>query len=331
LYLFSKMAFYPFTGGYPMITLQSVSKLYGPVRAVDGISLQIEEGEITGLLGPNGAGKTTTMRMITGYFRPTSGSILVDTMDPSRNPEAVKSIIGYLPESPPLYGEMMTWDYLRYIIGVRKISDPDALEKSAELCGITSVLHKRIDQLSKGYKQRVGLAQAIIHDPKILILDEPTSGLDPNQIADVRALIRDIGKRRTIILSTHILQEVEAVADRVVIINRGRIVEDDRTGNLQAHRDGRSTIRIALTGAGAEEASRQFASVRGVMEALPVDGEEELSTVEIVSALDDDIRPQLFSLVKERGWTLYEMSRKKESLEAVFRELTTGGEYVQHA
>lgn len=323
-----------------MIQLTSVSKYYGSFLAVDSLSLEVKEGEITGLLGPNGAGKTTTMRMITGYFRPTEGTVTVDGIDVTEDPERVKAMIGYLPESPPLYHDMITYDYLRYIAGVRQIDDPDALERTAEICGITSVLHKRIGELSKGYRQRVGLAQAIIHDPKILILDEPTSGLDPNQIADVRALIKEIGKTKTVILSTHILQEVEAVADRVIIINRGRIVEDDTTGNLQAARGGRFTYRIALSGKGAEEkpGPAAFSSLPGVGEIKEIDGEPGLTTLQLSAGVNEEIRPAIFETVKSRGWTLYEMSREKHSLEAIFRELTTGdtrrettgGENVQH-
>jgi ABC-2 type transport system ATP-binding protein len=313
-----------------MITLQAVSKDYGAFRAVDNLSLEIKEGEITGLLGPNGAGKTTTMRMITGYFRPAAGKVLVDGMDVAAEPETVRSIIGYLPESPPLYGEMLTYDYLRYITGVRKIRTPEALERTAEICGITGVLHKPIGQLSKGYQQRVGLAQAIIHDPKILILDEPTTGLDPNQIAEVRALIREIGKTKTVILSTHILQEVEAIADRVIIINRGKIVKDDSTGNLQAAKDGRYTVRLALSGPSADEAPGFFSGLPGIIDARMVPGEDSLTTVQVTAGTEEDVRPLLFATVTEQGWTLFEMAREKQSLESIFRQLTTGGEDEQH-
>ena len=299
--------------------------------AIDKLSLEIKEGEITGLLGPNGAGKTTTMRMITGYFPPCEGEVFVDGYEVSKEPEKVKSILGYLPENPPLYGEMITLDYLRYIAAVRAIPGEEVIIKTAETCGIWEVLHKRIDQLSKGYKQRVGLAQAILHDPKILILDEPTAGLDPNQIAEVRDLIREIGKTKTVILSTHILQEVEAVADRVVIINQGRIVEDNSTGNLQSVRRGRYWIRMIISGEGAEESAGLFKEIPGVVEAKVVPGEEYLTTLQILSSAESDVRPLLFRTVRDRNWTLYEMSREKHSLESVFRELTTGGSNEQHS
>ncbi|WP_020611040.1 ATP-binding cassette domain-containing protein [Sediminispirochaeta bajacaliforniensis] len=310
-----------------MITLSSVSKDYGSFRAVDNLSLEIKEGEITGLLGPNGAGKTTTMRMITGYFRPSSGTVSVNGIDVSKDPETIRSIIGYLPESPPLYGEMLTYDYLRYVTGVRKITDETAIRRTAEICGITGVMHKRIDQLSKGYKQRVGLAQAIIHDPKILILDEPTTGLDPNQIIEVRNLITEIGKTKTVILSTHILQEVEAIANRVVIINKGAIVKDDHTDNLRAVKNGHYTVRLALSGTNATKAPEFFSTLPGILEAHQVPGEEGLITILVTAGTEEDVRPALFHTVTQKGWTLFEMSREKQSLEAIFRELTTGGDH----
>jgi ABC-2 type transport system ATP-binding protein len=317
-----------------MIQLSSVSKYYGSFLAVDSLSLDVGEGEITGLLGPNGAGKTTTMRMITGYFKPTEGTVTVDGIDVVEEPERIKAMIGYLPESPPLYHDMIAYDYLRYIAGVRQIEDPQAIERTAEICGITSMLHKRIGELSKGYRQRVGLAQAIIHDPQILILDEPTSGLDPNQIAEVRALIKEIGKTKTVILSTHILQEVEAVADRVIIINQGRIVKDDTTGNLQAARGGLFTYRIALSAPSAPGAAAPrpdaFLTIDGVGEVKQIDGEKGLSTFQLSAGVNKEIRPAIFETVTSNGWTLYEMSREKHSLEAIFRDLTTGGEDVQH-
>lgn len=311
-----------------MITLSSVSKDYGSFRAVHKISLEMKEGEITGLLGPNGAGKTTTMRMITGYFRPSEGRVLIDGVDVCQARETVQQQIGYLPESPPLYQDMLCYDYLSYIAGVRQVKDPRALEKTADICGIRSVLHKKIGELSKGYKQRVGLAQAIIHDPKILILDEPTSGLDPNQIAEVRSLIKEIGKTKTVILSTHILQEVEALADRVIIINQGEIVEDNSVESLQAARGGRYAIHLSLGGGNIEQAETILSKLEGASSVSSIEGEEGLRSFRLEAEVGKDIRPRVFETVKEHGWILYEMRRDKHSLEAIFRELTRGGEHV---
>jgi ABC-2 type transport system ATP-binding protein len=217
-----------------MIEVHDLKKNYGDFSAVKGISFSIRKGQITGLLGPNGAGKTTTMRMITGYLKPSAGGIVVDGISIEDDQIAVKRKIGYLPESAPLYGEMLVHDYLHYVAGMHALDNAaERVRESARLCGLLEVMHKPVSELSKGYKQRVGLAHALIHDPEILILDEPTSGLDPNQIIEIRSLIREIGKSKTIILSTHILPEVEATCDRVIIINQGDIVADGPTSELQ--------------------------------------------------------------------------------------------------
>ncbi|HPN13466.1 MAG TPA: ATP-binding cassette domain-containing protein, partial [Spirochaetota bacterium] len=203
-----------------MITVQGITKRFGDITAVNNISFTIKEGEITGLLGPNGAGKTTTLRMLTGYLKPDSGTITIGDFSVNDDSVDVRRIVGYLPESAPVYGDMLVYDYLSFIAEVRGIADEKRIEEIGALCGINDVMHQGIGELSKGYRQRVGLAQSMIHDPEILILDEPTSGLDPNQIIEIRNLIREIGKKKTIILSTHILPEVEATCDRVIIIDR---------------------------------------------------------------------------------------------------------------
>ncbi len=217
-----------------MITVRGITKRFGDITAVNNISFSIREGEITGLLGPNGAGKTTTLRMLTCYLKPDSGTISIGKYSVEDSPVEVRKTIGYLPESAPVYNDMLVYDYLAYIAEVRGMDAPGRIAEIGGLCGINDVMHMMIGELSKGYRQRVGLAQSMIHDPDILILDEPTSGLDPNQIIEIRNLIREIGKRKTIILSTHILPEVEATCDRVIIIDRGSIVADDRTESLQA-------------------------------------------------------------------------------------------------
>ena len=228
-----------------MIQLSQVSKSYSGVKAVDNITLSIPSGQILGFLGPNGAGKTTTMRMITCYMPPTSGTITVDGLDVGEQSLEVRRKIGYLPEMAPVYQDMNVLDYLDYVSDLRRIPDDKRKARIREIvahCGLEAVLHKDVGQLSKGYRQRVGLAQAMVHDPDILVLDEPTAGLDPNQIAEIRMLIKELGREKTVILSTHILSEVQATCSRIVIINQGRIVADDTPEGLQAGAEGRSVL-----------------------------------------------------------------------------------------
>ena len=308
-----------------MISANDLTKYYGDFRAVNSISFSIREGEITGLLGPNGAGKTTTLRMLTCYLKPTSGTMTVDNLRIDEDPLKIKELIGYLPESAPIYSDMIVHDYLSYVAELRGISDAGRIKEMADLCGIRDVMHKNVNELSKGYKQRVGLAHAMIHDPKILILDEPTSGLDPNQIIEIRRLIKEIGKTKTIILSTHILSEVEATCDRVIIINRGNIVADDRTQDLQSSggRSDRIIIKVSGTDYGTlHQALQAIEGVSSVME----EPDNGLVAASVTSAPGRDIRPDIFNTVKDRSWTLYEMRQEQRSLETIFRELTIGGE-----
>ena len=209
-----------------MIEVNNLSRLFGTFKAVDDISFSIPTGQIVGLLGPNGAGKSTTMRMITGFLKPTGGSIKIDGLDIEKDSVECKRKIGYMPESAPLYSEMIVEDYLKYVAQMQGKDPEEKAQKLCEECGLKEVMHKNISDLSRGYRQRVGLAHALMNDPEILILDEPTSGLDPNQIGDVRALIKEIGKTRTVIISTHILGEVEMICDRVIIISGGKLVAD---------------------------------------------------------------------------------------------------------
>ncbi|MGD9286823.1 MAG: ATP-binding cassette domain-containing protein, partial [Desulfobacterales bacterium] len=232
-----------------MIEVKNLTKNYSDLCAVDQISLDIQQGEILGLLGPNGAGKTTTMRMLTGFLQPSSGSIQVKNYSIDQHPLEIKKILGYLPESAPLYHDMLVFDYLNYVADIREIDNSLKLKrirKLGDLCGINEVMHQPIDVLSKGYKQRVGLAHAMMNDPEVLVLDEPTSGLDPNQIVEIRQIIKQIGKEKTIILSTHILSEAEATCDRVVIINRGKIVADGSTESLKESAVDKKDIYISL-------------------------------------------------------------------------------------
>jgi len=309
-----------------MINVENITKYYGDFRAVNDISFAIRDGEITGLLGPNGAGKTTTLRMLTCFLKQNEGVITVGGVKTDEDPLKVKKMIGYLPESAPIYPDMLVYDYLKYISDLRGIEKLNRIEEMGELCGITDVMHKSVHELSKGYKQRVGLAHAMIHDPEILILDEPTSGLDPNQIIEIRNLIKELGKRKTVILSTHILPEVEATCDRVIIINRGSIVADDRTENLQVSGDQKSVISLKLSGgdySSLEESLKGLSGISGVER----QDEDNITGVRITGDGTRDLRPEIYGIIKNSDWVIYEMQQEQESLENIFRELTVGGDY----
>jgi ABC-2 type transport system ATP-binding protein len=306
-----------------MISVTDLSKNYGEVRAVNNISFSVKTGEITGLLGPNGAGKTTTLRMLTCFLKPTSGKICVGDYYVDENPDGVRSIIGYLPESAPIYGDMIVYDYLDYIRQIRGI-EKSRIKEIADLCGLNEMMHKNVSDLSKGYKQRVGLAHAMISDPDILILDEPTSGLDPNQIVEIRKLIREIGKEKTVILSTHILSEVEATCDRVIIIDKGQIVADNRTSELKASQGTVAKISIKAANVDFNSLSSALRNLKGVKDVTQGD-DKELTSAVILASSDEEIRPEIFKMLSEKGWPLYEMVKESRSLENVFRELTKGG------
>ena len=303
-----------------MINVNNLTRLYGEFKAVDDISFVINEGEITGLLGPNGAGKTTTLRMLSCFLKQDRGSIIVDGKNAMDEPLEIKRMIGYLPESAPLYGEMLVFDYLMFVSEIRGIAGAESIKKVAEMCRIKDVMHKSINELSKGYRQRVGLAHAMIHDPKILILDEPTSGLDPIEIVEIRELIKELGKRKTVILSTHILSEVEATCDRVIIINKGRIVADDKTGLLGASGDD-NRIVIKISGTDYDTLKSEIMNISGATKINPID-DKELICAEVFSDKNTDIRPEIFRLAGSRGWIMYEMKQEQTSLENIFRELT---------
>ena len=308
-----------------MIHVENLTKFYRDFCAVDSISFDIRPGEILGLLGPNGAGKTTTLRMLTGFLTPTDGSIRIKDTAIDENPLRTRQRIGYLPESAPLYHEMLVYDYLHFVADIRQIS---AGEKEARirdlggLCGLNPVMHKTIAVLSKGYKQRVGLAHAMMGDPEILVLDEPTSGLDPNQIVEIREIIRRIGREKTVILSTHILSEAEATCDRIMIIHQGRIVADGDAADLRNTAGEKRRIRIGLTGAGFDTVKETLAGVPGVDTVEPVPGDDDRVTIDLVYGGSEDIRAQLYHRIKATDWVLYEFSQQTESLETIFRELT---------
>ena len=304
-----------------MIAVEGVTKRYGALVAVDDLSFEIDRGQVVGFLGPNGAGKTTTMRMLAGTLEPDAGVVRIDGRPIGEAPVEAKRRIGYMPESNALYSEMLVSEYLDFTADLRGIHGADrrrALGEAVEATGIGSVYYRPIAQLSKGYRQRVGLAAAILHRPEILILDEPTEGLDPNQRLDIRRLIRELGRDRTVLVSTHVLAEVEATCDRVLIVSRGRLVADGAVADLlSAQRSGPRYV-VEAEGDGVAEA---LAALPGVVrhEAERVDGRVRVT---IHSSGDEDLRPRIFRLAGERGWTLWELYRERASLEQVFRQLT---------
>ncbi len=304
-----------------MIEVSNVSKTFGTFRAVSNVSFSIPTGQIVGLLGPNGAGKTTTMRMITGFLKPTEGSIKIDGTDITEKPVESKRKIGYMPESAPLYGDMIVYDYLTYVAEVEGKNAAEKVPLLCKECGLEEVMHKNISDLSRGYRQRVGLAHALMNDPEILILDEPTSGLDPNQIEDVRSLIKEIGKTRTVIISTHILSEVEMLCSRVIIISGGRLVADSPTDQLRT-RFGNSAVIKVTSSATESEISQILHGIQGI-ENLSFEKAENGSTVLLSVKNTEEIRPQIAKSVIAGGYDLFELVLQKNSLEDVFHILTT--------
>ncbi len=307
-----------------MIEITNLSKTFGKHKAVNDISFQINKGEIVGFLGPNGAGKTTTMSMITGFLSYTEGSIKVDGMEVLENPDEVKKKIGYLPEQPPLYLDMTVYEYLDFVYQLKKATPEKTrhLKEVMDMVRITDVKGRLIRNLSKGYKQRVGLAQALIGNPEILILDEPTVGLDPKQIIEIRNVIKELGKQRTVILSSHILPEVSAVCERVIIINKGNIVAQDTTENLSKAAAGKMEYTVRICGdRGAALAA--ISSVEGVKQAKEL-GVKEPGTVDIIVTGDQsfDFRRPLFNTLAQKGLPIYMMKSNDMSLEDVFIKLT---------
>jgi ABC-2 type transport system ATP-binding protein len=316
-----------------MVEARKLAKSYGATRAVDGISFKVNRGEVVGFLGPNGAGKSTTMKMLTGFLRPTGGAAFVGNIDVSEDPLGAQKRLGYLPESAPLYEDMMVIDFLEFVASLRGVAPADLkkrLKNICERCGLMSVLGKDIGQLSKGYRQRVGLAQALVHDPDLLILDEPTSGLDPNQIVEIRQLIKDIGKEKTVILSTHILSEVQATCGRIIIISDGRLVADDTPDALTDTNAQGTQIRLVVKPKNGTPLDRE--KVRGVLAGLPgvrtvesSDGEGgETHGYNLRAAGQNDPREAIFSAAVREGFVLLEVHRERVSLESTFRQLTRG-------
>ena len=298
------------------VEVKGLTKIYGEQKAVDNISFTINKGEIVGFLGPNGAGKSTTMKMITGYLEPTAGDIEVNNIDVKKNPLDAKKKIGYLPESNALYYDMYVREYLGFIADVHKIENKkQRIEEVVALTGLTAESNKRVGQLSKGYKQRVGLAAALLHDPEVLILDEPTSGLDPNQIIEIRKVIKQQGKDKLVLFSSHILQEVEAICDRVIIINKGKIVADDQLSNLQ-QRSSSSVIRVQFREALEEQWLKRLA---GVVSVNKIDAH----TWTIETNDPQTVRTELKKLERENNLDIVSLQSESQSLEDIFRSLTS--------
>jgi ABC-2 type transport system ATP-binding protein len=309
-----------------LLTLDRVSKRFNGVPAVDEVTFQVDRGQVVGFLGPNGAGKSTTMRMVTQYFEPDAGAIRLDGVPLAQAGREAKRRIGYLPENNPLYAEMLVSEYLDFVARLREIPARDrrgALDDAIAATGLEPVFHRPIGELSKGFRQRTGLAAAILHRPDLLVLDEPTEGLDPNQRVEIRRLIAELGRERTVILSTHILPEVQFTCSRLLIINRGRLVADGPVEDLvsRAH-DG---SRISVEAAGNDVAGR-LAELPGVLRVEPRESVEGRVRVMVTSRGAEDLRPRIYDLARTAAWTLYELHLEAGSLEDLFRELTTDQE-----
>lgn len=310
-----------------MIEVNNLVKRYGGQLAVDHLSFQIEKGKIYGFLGPNGAGKTTTMNIITGYIASTQGTVVIDGHDILEEPEEAKKRIGYLPEQPPLYFDMTVLEYLKFVADLKKIpkdKKEEMIEEIMEMVKITDMKNRLIKNLSKGYRQRVGLAQAIMGYPDVIILDEPTVGLDPKQIIEIRSLIKNLKKKHTVILSSHILSEVSAVCDYVMIISHGRLVASDTPENLGRLAEGSNTLTIKAKG-GKDKISHALCELDGVKDLdMQFDSAEELWNIRISTEDQTDIREKVFYKMAELDCPILEMQSKKVSLEEIFLELTEG-------
>jgi len=308
-----------------MIQVENLTKYYHDLCAVDQISIDIEKGEILGLLGPNGAGKTTTLRMLTGFLQPTDGNIRVKGLSIDQDALGIKKILGYLPESAPLYHDMLVYDYLSYVAEIRQIAKdrkPGRIRELGELCGIDNVMHQPIGELSKGYKQRVGLAHAMMNDPEILILDEPTSGLDPNQIVEIRQIIKQIDKEKTIIFSTHILSEAEATCDRIVIINQGKIVADGSTDSLKESAGDKKYIQISLQGADYKSVDAAISPIEDITRVQRLEESDSQLDVRIDCRATADPRAEIYRIIKQTDWIMLDFHQESQTLETIFRELT---------
>jgi ABC-2 type transport system ATP-binding protein len=300
------------------ITVNNLSKIYGAQKAVNNISFTITKGEIVGFLGPNGAGKSTTMKMITGYLKADAGSATVCGIAVNENSNETKKKIGYLPEANPLYFDMYVREYLNFVSNIHEVTNKkEKIEEVIKTVGLTVEANKKIGQLSKGYKQRVGLAAALIHNPDVLILDEPTSGLDPNQIVEIREVIKELGKDKTVLFSSHIMQEVEAICDRVIIINKGNIVADDKLSNLQKSTTGNHIVLVQFK----EDVSIEI--LQTIKEVISIN-QPSAYNFQLSTKNPESIRKQLMQLSLQNNWNIVSLQSESNSLEEVFRNLTSG-------
>ena len=313
----------------PLLALDHVSKRFDDVTAVDQVSFAVDRGQVVGFLGPNGAGKSTTMRVITQYYEPDSGTIALDGVPLADAGRDAKRRIGYLPENNPLYDDMLACDYLAFIADLRELAGLErrqAVDAAVAATGIETVYYRPIGELSKGFRQRVGLAQAILHRPDLLVLDEPTEGLDPNQRVEIRRLIGALGKDHTVILSTHVLSEVQHTCTRLLIISRGKIVADGAREQLLGQAEGAVQLTVEATGQGVKDALAKLPGVIHVAPAAtPVPAADRVGLT-ITASRASDLRPQIFELAKTRGWTLYELHQQAGSLEDLFQQLTQAPE-----
>ena len=311
-----------------MIRIDSLSKEFGAVKAVRSISFSLNDGEIVGFLGANGAGKSTTLKMMTGYLTPTAGNVYVDDQNIIDNSLDIQKQIGYLPELNPLYAEMKVHEYLKFHAEIRHIIGEEfnkSLKRVVGECGLKGVVHRTVGNCSKGYKQRIGLAAAMIHDPKILILDEPVSGLDPNQIVEIRELIKKLGKEKLVFMSSHILQEIQATVDRIIIIHEGKIVADGTSEELISDSKGMTQLHLEISGS--EENDIQ--DMKAVIPSITVNSiKKDGPLVQVILEYQNTVDPRkdVFEYAVEKGWIITEMSASKRNLEDIFRHLTTQGD-----
>jgi ABC-2 type transport system ATP-binding protein len=298
------------------ISARNISKLYGDQKALDNVSFEIGDHEVVGFLGPNGAGKSTMMKILTCFVPPTTGDASVCGFDTRTHSMDVRRNVGYLPEHNPLYLDLYVREYLDFVAGIHGLKDRSSrVKKMVELVGLGREQHKRIGQLSKGYRQRVGLAQAMIHDPKVLILDEPTSGLDPNQLVEIRGVIKEIGRTKTVMLSTHIMQEVEAICDRVIIIDRGTLVADDKASTLRSSSQQREALEVEFD---TDVKANLLLNISGVLQAKRGEGNSWI----LAHDASTDIRPAVFRFAVDNGLQVLGLQKSERGLEEVFKELT---------
>jgi len=308
-----------------LIKVENLSKDYGSVKAVKSISFELKDGQVVGFLGANGAGKSTTLKIMTGYISPSSGNVFYGEKNIQDDTSEIQKDIGYLPELNPLYSEMIVHDYLKFISEVRGISENDfknAFQKVVEECSLNAVAHRTIANCSKGYKQRIGLAAALIHDPKILILDEPVTGLDPNQIVEIRELIKKLGKEKIVLMSSHILQEIQATVDRIIIINEGSIVADGSSEELlNDSAKGKADLKLEVSNADENDIRDMKATIPSI-DIKNISKEDSFTRINIEFPSNGDPREDIFKYAVDKNWVILEMVTSKQNLEDIFRKLT---------